>query len=1343
MTGKRIQQLMTVPGQVFFDTHFAPLLRIQGFVKEIACDLVRPHAAPLPVLMNAVQVSDGDGHPTLLRFTIFDATERRRYEGDLLRTSQRAERAAAIVEASADAIVSVDAEGLVRTWNAAAQFLFGYKQADAIGRPIADLIVPVDPTDRDAIQVDLTAGRIIRGEKVYTCKDGHRVDVQVTLTPHMEPPNEFIGFSAIYRDNNERRKWEAQQAHLSAIVESSLDAIYTYDLEGRLLTWNRSAERLYGHRPHEIIGQNVAVLFPPDKAHELPLILKNAAAGKPVFDLETFRKRKNGTQFTALLTTTPIRAADGTVTSVAVVVRDITQRRGVEEALRQSEHFLQRITTVTPDVVYVMNVEDLSIKWVNPQVAGVMGYTSEQVLSMGPRFMQEIMHPDDMKQMPDHFADLARADDGETLEIEYRLRRPDGTWRWYRGRKSPFTRDEQGRVTEIIGTSVDITERATTEHALRASEQRMRLATAATGVGIWEWNILTNDVRWDAEMFRIYGIEPTPDGSVRYPVYSGALFSDDRLEQEALLQQRVIHGGQGARRFRIVRATDGSVRHIRSVEAVRTNEEGIAEWVVGTNLDVTDREIAEEALRKLAAIVETSDDAILSRDLGGSITSWNKAAERIFGHTAEEMLGKPIEQIIPPELGREEDRLMARLIAGERVEHYETTRLRKDGSRVQVALTVSPLRNEAGEIIGMSKVLRDITESKRAQLALYESEERFHLLADNIAQLAWMAEPDGEINWYNKQWFEFTGTTLDEMRGWGWQKVHHSEHVERVTEKFKRHMQEELVWEDTFPIRGADGEYRWFLSRAIPVRDALGHVLRWFGTNTDITDERNAREELLRSEERRRLLADNMSQMAYVADGEGTITWVNRRWIEYTGLDADDVNNGGWARVVDPEHFASMGASYALAQERGEPWEHVFRLKSTDGSYRWFLSRSMPIKDEQGKVVRWFGTNTDINEQKLAEEALEESSRHKDHFLATLAHELRNPLAPLKNGLQLLELAPDDADLMETTRVMMVRQLDHMVRLVDDLMDLSRISRGKIRLAKDKVQLSEVVATAMEASRPFIERMGHTFDVNIGSGSMVVNGDLARLIQVVSNLLNNAAKYTPPGGRIELDVSQDGGQAAIRIRDNGIGIDAAALPHVFDMFAQVDPEQKGQAQGGLGIGLNIGQRLVHMHSGTVEGRSEGLGKGSEFTVRLPVEAEVLKHAPAPVTPTTSAAARRVMVVDDNEDIALSTTLILKKLGHQVVVAHDGEHAVELAEQSRPEVILMDIGMPKMNGYDACARIRSHDWGKHMHIIAVSGWGQEEDRKRSTEAGFDAHVVKPIERFTLERVVAGSTPHLTM
>jgi signal transduction histidine kinase len=373
-----------------------------------------------------------------------------------------------------------------------------------------------------------------------------------------------------------------------------------------------------------------------------------------------------------------------------------------------------------------------------------------------------------------------------------------------------------------------------------------------------------------------------------------------------------------------------------------------------------------------------------------------------------------------------------------------------------------------------------------------------------------------------------------------------------------------------------------------------------------------------------------------------------------------------------------------------------------------------------------------------------EEMRRKDEFLATLAHELRNPLAPIRNGLQILQIAGNDRAAQERARAIVERQVAQMVRLIDDLLDLSRINRGKVELRKERVDVAVVVQNALETSRPILEQRGHELRVDLPPEPLFVEADVTRLSQVFSNLLNNAAKYTEPGGRIALTVERRGGEAAVGVRDNGVGIPAHMLLQIFDMFTQVDRSLE-RSQGGLGIGLSIVKHLVEMHGGTIEARSQGHKLGSEFVVRLPAAKPLDRKAPQddagqhePALPRTHL---RVLVADDNADSASSLALMLEILGHEVRTAQDGQEAVEAAEAFRPDVILLDIGMPRMNGYDACRRLREQPWGAGVFIAALTGWGQDEDKRRSREAGFDRHIVKPVEPAALEATLAGLRPQV--
>lgn len=363
-----------------------------------------------------------------------------------------------------------------------------------------------------------------------------------------------------------------------------------------------------------------------------------------------------------------------------------------------------------------------------------------------------------------------------------------------------------------------------------------------------------------------------------------------------------------------------------------------------------------------------------------------------------------------------------------------------------------------------------------------------------------------------------------------------------------------------------------------------------------------------------------------------------------------------------------------------------------------------------------------------------EADRRKDEFLATLAHELRNPLAPISNATSILKLAHDDREVFERATGTIERQLAHLVRLVDDLLDMSRISRGKLELRREHIELASVIHQAVETCRPMAEAASQEVTVTLPAQSIYLNADPVRLSQVVSNLLNNASKFAGQRGRINLTVSRRDRDVEITVKDDGIGIPPAMLNAIFEMFLQVDQSLE-RSQSGLGIGLTLARRLVELHNGHIEALSEGLGKGSEFVVRLPVTIDQTAPMKAVDAVNGSSPKGRILIVDDNLDSAQSLAEVLKMTGNDTFVAHDGEEAVEAAERQRPDVILLDIGLPRLNGFDACRRIRANPWAENILIIALTGWGQEEDRRKSAEAGFDGHLVKPVDMAELMKLLA--------
>ncbi len=483
---------------------------------------------------------------------------------------------------------------------------------------------------------------------------------------------------------------------------------------------------------------------------------------------------------------------------------------------------------------------------------------------------------------------------------------------------------------------------------------------------------------------------------------------------------------------------------------------------------------------------------------------------------------------------------------------------------------------------------------------------------------------------------------------------------------------------------------------------------------------------------------DTMAGLVVVTDREGQIVRFNRACEELTGYTfAEVAGRPVWDLFLrEEQEKAEARAVFERLTAGHFPRRHANDWVTRSGERRWIVWSSTALTGPDGRVELVIGTGTDETERRRAEEALREADRRKDEFLAMLSHELRNPLAPIRNGLQVLRaggLAPAAAATLE----MMDRQLHHLVRLVDELLDVARLTQGTIRLHKGPVELAEAVARAVEAARPLVEARRHELTVALPPRPLPLEADLPRLAQVFANLLDNAARFTPEGGRLALTAAAEGNEAVVRVRDDGIGIRPEMLPRVFELFAQAD-QSLDRSSGGLGVGLTLVRSLVEMHGGTVEAHSDGPGTGSEFVVRLPLaecgvpSADSADNPPSAIRHPQS---MRVLVVDDSRDAAESLALLLRAAGHEVSTAYAGPAALEAARAFRPEAVLLDIGLPGMDGYEVARRLRRESGLDRALLVAVTGYGQDEDRRRAHEAGFDHHLVKPADLETLQGILS--------
>lgn len=494
------------------------------------------------------------------------------------------------------------------------------------------------------------------------------------------------------------------------------------------------------------------------------------------------------------------------------------------------------------------------------------------------------------------------------------------------------------------------------------------------------------------------------------------------------------------------------------------------------------------------------------------------------------------------------------------------------------------------------------------------------------------------------------------------------------------------------------------------------------------------------SEEQFRTIANTVPMLAWYANPDGSFAWFSDRWYEYTGTRLDDQASRKWESVHDPADLARVVARWRVALASGEPWEDTFRLRRHDGELRWFLSRALPLRDAGLSVVRWFGTSVDIDAQKRGEDQARAAGRAKDEFLAMLGHELRNPLAPILTALNLIRMRDAAACAPELTII--ERQVRHMVRLVDDLLDVSRIAGGKVELVFEPVEMATIVARAIEMASPLIEAKAQHLSVSLPAGGLLVRGDPDRLSQVVTNLLTNAAKYTPDHGSIHVGAEREGSTMTLRIRDNGIGISPEMLPRVFNLFAQ-EHQALDRSHGGLGLGLAIVQSLVEMHGGAAIARSDGLGKGSEFVLELPTydPEGTIDRAPTARGQTVAAentVSRNVLIVDDNGDAADLVAQMLRAHGHNVRIALDAPTALAIVDGFVPDVALLDIGLPGMDGYELAQRLHERFAPRRIPLVAITGYGRDDDRRRTHQAGFDLHLVKPVDSIRIREAIGQLT-----
>lgn len=760
---------------------------------------------------------------------------------------------------------------------------------------------------------------------------------------------------------------------------------------------------------------------------------------------------------------------------------------------------------------------------------------------------------------------------------------------------------------------------------------------------------------------------------------------------------------------------------------------GLFGWLFGSRYPARHRDNERDEM--LGITLASIGDAVIATDKEGRVVFLNRVAEKLTGRVQDEALGQPLETIfhIVNEGAREKaDNPVQKVLAEGKVAGLanHTILISRDGTEYSIDDSAAPIHDDKGKLFGVVLVFRDITERRQLERGIATARAYAESVVETVREPLLVLNADLRVETANRSFYQDFEVTREATEGRLIYELGNGQwDIPALRKLLENILPQNTVFNDfevehDFPTIGR----KTMLLNARRIHPGGDRPELILLAIEDITKRRQAEDAKREAETRYTSLVQNIKDHSiFMTDAKGNIISWNKEAERIIGYSEEEILGRHFSIIFSPADI-EVGLpeqELRMARELGRAEDERWHVRK-DSSRFWAFGIVTPRYDVNGNLEGFSKILRDMTDRKHAErllqeqsQALREADQHKNQFLAMLAHELRNPLAPIRSGLDLLGIQGRDPD----TVSLMQEQVSHMVRLIDDLLDVARIMQGKISLRKELVPLSVVIQRALEVVRPLMAAQNHELAVSLPPETICLDADPVRLSQIVTNLLNNAAKYTPQGGRIELSVTRETDQAVISVRDNGIGIEPELRPHVFDLFTQAD-HSLDRSQGGLGIGLTLVRNLTELHGGTVQAHSDGPGKGSEFVMRLPVSA----RSPQDRKPRRKAAIsprRRILVVDDIVPVAeMVGGLLAQGEGHEIRLAHDGSAALEMAREFRPEIVVLDIGLPGMNGYEVAKRLRSEPGGEEMLIVALTGYGQEDHRRRAEEAGFDEYLLKP-------------------
>lgn len=1275
------------------------------------------------------------------------------------------------------AIFVIDGERQVRTWTAGAERLLGYTEAEILGKS-ADIFFT--PEDREAGEPEREANQALtfgRGDddRWHLKKDGSRFWSSGVLTPLLDETGTLRGFAKIMRDRTDLKQAEIAQAdalsYAESIVETVREPLVVLDSDLRVRTANRSFYRTFGVSPEQTEGQLIYDLGNRQwDIPELRTLLEEILPENTTFDnFEVVHEFEEIGQRSMLLNA---RKSEGNHTQlILLAIEDVTERRRLEAERQEIEtRFTALVKNIRDHSIFTLDTGGKITSW-NSEAERILGYSEAEAIGLD---FSVIFTPEDIEAgKPDWELRTARQE-GRAEDERWHLKR-GGERFWAFGIVTPMY-DSNGKLTGYSKILRDMTARK------QAEEQNQFQAHLLDTVG---QAVIATDpegtiLYWNRFAEHLYGW--SNEEAVGRDISELVVVPEEASEAETIMNR--LRAGQSWSGEFTVRRKDGTSFPAYVTNASILDGDGHVRAIVGVSTDVSERKNAEEVMQasehRTRSILESITDAFFALDRQWNFTYVNQRAGELLGRT--DLVGKNLWTEFPEAPGSDFERFYRQAMEEEMTVLFEAYYPSHE-RWYDVNAYPSP--------DGLSVYFRDANERRRAAeererlLAEVKAERnRLQAVIDNVPVSVILAEaPSGRMVLGNRQIERMLRHSFrpspDVPSYTDWVGFHaDGRQVAGHEWPLARALQGEVVYGEEYLYQRGDGTNAWIRASAAPISDGKSGIAGAVVAINDIDAEKRSAEQLRRRAEQLRLLASASVTVNTSLSVESVLRVVTEEARSIIGA------HQAVGSLTADERWSQAITTVSLS-EKYEAWQSYDAEPDGSGIYSLVCSTNRPMRLSQEELVShpawrnfsddadhppmrgWLaaplvarnGSNlgiiqlsdkddgdfTDEDEAILLQLAstasvalenarlydeLRDADRRKDDFLAMLAHELRNPLAPIRSGLELLSMDGVDSEIVG----IMSDQVGHVVRLVDDLLDVSRILRGKVTLRKEQTDLSVVLRRAAETVRSRIQEHRQQLHVSLPNEPVWLDADPVRLTQVVTNLLHNASKYTENGGELRLTAECEGEQAIIAVSDTGIGISTELLPKVFDLFTQAD-QALDRSQGGLGIGLTVVKSLVEMHGGTIGGESEGSGKGSTFTVRLPIatsEAVSAVDGPSDVLATSC----RILVVDDNIPAAKLLVRLLERLdGHEIRSVHDGSSALAAAEEFQPDVILLDIGLPKMDGYEVARRLRMEPERDRTLLVALTGYGTADDRRKSIAAGFDDHLVKPPSVEMLRQVLA--------